>query len=81
MIATILRPWYNLGLGQWYPLTLPPTSCLLERLPATRDAATRLGLVTIQEMPAAMVWSIEHLPEPTRVIEVPEIRRLGWGNR
>ncbi|MEP7151992.1 MAG: hypothetical protein ABI856_09800 [Nitrospira sp.] len=63
------------------PLALVPTYCLLERLPATREAATRLGLVTIQEMLAALVWSIEHLPERTRVIEVPEFRRLGCGNR
>jgi hypothetical protein len=34
-------------------------------------------LVTIQEMLAALVWSIEHPPTTTRVIEVPEIRRLG----
>lgn len=81
LIATILRPWYILGPGHWWPLALLPTYCLLERLPATRDAATRLGLVKIQEMLAAMVWSIEHLPERTRVIEVPEIRRLGRGNR
>jgi uncharacterized protein YbjT (DUF2867 family) len=81
LIATILRPWYILGPGHRWPLALLPMYGLLERLPATRDAATRLGLVTIQEMLAAMVWSIEHLPDRTRVIEVPEIRRLGRDNR
>lgn len=81
LIATILRPWYILGPGHWWPLALLPMYGLLERLPTMHDAATRLGLVTIQEMLAAMVWSIEHLPERTRVIEVPEIRRLGRGNR
>jgi uncharacterized protein YbjT (DUF2867 family) len=81
LIATILRPWYILGPGHWWPLALMPGYGLLKHLPATRDAATRLGLVTIQEMLAAMVWSIEHPPARTRVIEVPEIRRLGRGNR
>lgn len=81
LIATILRPWYILGPGHWWPLALMPVYGLLKHLPATRDAATRLGLVTIQEMIAAMVWSIEHPPARTRVIEVPEIRRLGRGNR
>ncbi len=81
LIATILRPWYILGPGHWWPMALLPVYSLLERLPATRDAATRLGLVTIREMLAAMVWSIEHVPARTRVVEVPEIRRLGRGNR
>ena len=79
LIATILRPWYILGPGHWWPLALLPMYGLLERLPATRDAAIRLGLVTMDEMLTAMVWSIEHPPARTRVIDVPEIRRLGRG--
>ncbi len=77
VIATILRPWYILGPGHWWPLVLQPVYRLLERIPVTREAATRLGLVTISDMLATTVWSIEHPPESTRVIEVPEIRRLG----
>ena len=81
LIATILRPWYILGPGHWWPLALLPIYRLLERLPSTHEAATRLGLVTIREMLEAMVWSIEHPPTNTRVIEVPEIRRLGRSER
>lgn len=77
LVATILRPWYILGPGHWWPLLLQPVYRLLERIPGKREATTRLGLVTIKEMLAAMVWSIEHPPERRRVIEVPEIRRLG----
>lgn len=77
MSATILRPWYILGPGHWWPLALLPVYRLLKRIPGTKEAATRLGLVTIQEMLGALVWSIEHPPERRRVIEVPEIRRLG----
>lgn len=77
LVATILRPWYILGPGHWWPLALQPVYRVLERVPATREAAMRLGLVTIQEMLAALLWSIEQSPVKTRVIDVPEIRRLG----
>jgi uncharacterized protein YbjT (DUF2867 family) len=77
--ATILRPWYILGPGHWWPLVLQPGYRLMEMIPSTQDAARRLGLVTIHDMLTALVWSIEHPPESIRVIEVPEIRR--WGGR
>lgn len=77
LIATILRPWYILGPGHRWPLALLPVYRLLERFPGTREAAIRLGLVTIREMLAAMVWAIEHPPTSVRVIEVPEILLLG----
>ena len=79
LIATILRPWYILGPGHWWPLALQPIYRLLERFPGTREAATRLGLVTITEMLSALVWSIEHPPAAIRVIEVPQIHSLGRG--
>ena len=75
--ATILRPWYILGPGHWWPLALQPVYRLMEQIPSTQAAALRLGLVTLHDMLAALVWAIEHPPETVRVIEVPEIRRLG----
>jgi uncharacterized protein YbjT (DUF2867 family) len=75
--ATILRPWYILGPGHWWPLALQPVYRLMEQFPATHDAAVRLGLVTLREMLAGLVWAVEHPPASRRVIEVPEIRRLG----
>ena len=75
--VTMVRPWYILGPGHWWPLVLQPAYRLMEMIPSTHDASRRLGLVTIHDMLTALVWSIEHLPESIRVIEVPEIRRLG----
>ncbi|MEK6801757.1 MAG: NAD(P)H-binding protein [Nitrospirota bacterium] len=77
LVATILRPWYILGPGHWWPLALQPVYRLMEQFPGTRAAALRLGLVTIEEMLVTMLWAIEQLPSDSRVIEVPEIRRLG----
>jgi uncharacterized protein YbjT (DUF2867 family) len=72
--ATILRPWYVLGPGHRWPYLLVPVYWLLERLPPTREAALRLGLVTREEMVAALVRAVELPPDGVRVVEVPEIR-------
>lgn len=77
--ATILRPWYVLGPGHWWPLALQPLYRLMERLPATKTSTQRLGLVTIRQMLHALVWTVEHPSEKIRIIEVPEIRHLGRG--
>lgn len=71
---TVVRPWYVLGPGHRWPHALSPAYWLLERLPATRDAAKRLGLVTIDQMVSALAGAVEN-PVASRVIEVPEIRR------
>jgi uncharacterized protein YbjT (DUF2867 family) len=74
--ATILRPWYVLGPGHYWPYALLPAYAILRRLPSTRATAERLGLVTRAEMVAALVRGVETPPaEGVRIVEVPEIRR------
>jgi len=76
--ATILRPWYVLGPGHLWPYLLIPAYALLRLLPATRDTAERLGLVTRTEMIAALLRAVEEPPaEGVRIVEVPQIRRAG----
>lgn len=77
-IESVLRgPWYILGPGHWWPIFLKPAYRVCERIPSNRPTATRPGLVTLQQMLVTLLWSVEHLPESARVIEVPEIRTLG----
>jgi len=74
--ATILRPWYVLGPGHRWPYLLIPIYAALRRLPSTRAAAERLGLVTRDAMVAALVMAIETAPaHGVRSVGVPEIRR------
>ncbi len=73
--ATILRPWYVLGPGHYWPYAVAPIYRLLERIPATRESARRLGLVRIEDMIAALFDAVEHPPERVRVVGVPEIAR------
>jgi uncharacterized protein YbjT (DUF2867 family) len=81
LAVTILRPWYVLGPGHRWPYALVPLYWLAERLPATAAGARRLGLISLAEMIAALVWAVEHPAEGVRVLEVPEMRRLAREER
>ena len=72
--ATIVRPWYVLGPGRRWPLLLAPIYWIFERVPATRDGARRLGLVTLSQMAGTLVHAVEHPASGVRIVEVPEIR-------
>jgi uncharacterized protein YbjT (DUF2867 family) len=74
MKRTILRPWYVLGPGHRWPYALMPVYWLMERLPATRERAARLGLVTIDQMIAALVFAVENPPAIERTLSVDHIR-------
>jgi len=78
LTATIIRPWYVLGPGHWWPKALVPLYKLLEAIPATRAGALRLGLVTIDQMVAAIVHAAENPPPPgqQRIVDVAAIRRV-----
>ena len=73
--ATILRPWYVLGPGHRWPYALLPAYWLLEALPATRESALRLGLVTREHMTRALVRAVENPVQGVRILQVPEIRQ------
>ena len=57
-------PSYDREVGYW----------VLEALPATRESARRLGLVTLPEMIGALAGAVEHPASGVRVFEVPQIR-------
>ena len=74
--ATFVRPWYVLGPGHRWAYVLLPFYWICERLPATRESARRLGLVTIAQMVDALVWAVENPAEGVRILDVPKIREL-----
>jgi uncharacterized protein YbjT (DUF2867 family) len=79
LTATLLRPWYVLGPGHWWPVLLQPVYAIAERLPGLRDGAQRMGLVTLEQMVNALVAAVEAPPPPgtQRIVEVPAIRAPG----
>ena len=75
--TTILRPWYVLGPGHWWPCALVPLYWIAERIPSQRDTARRLGLVTHAQMVSALVRAAVTPGDGVRLVEVPEIRGGG----
>jgi uncharacterized protein YbjT (DUF2867 family) len=71
--ATILRPWYVLGEGHRWACALIPFYAAARLVPATRDGARRLGLVTHAQMLRALVAAVESPVTGVRIVEVPEI--------
>jgi uncharacterized protein YbjT (DUF2867 family) len=82
LTASIVRPWYVIGPGRWWPKLIAPLYTLAECIPLTRATAERLGLVTIEQFVAAMVREIENPPRrgQRRIIDVPAIRRARLPN-
>jgi len=77
MNATILRPWYVLGPGHRWPYLVLPVYLLMELIPSTRAGATRLGLVTLDQLVRALLFAVASPSHGVRVVEVPEIRVPG----
>jgi nucleoside-diphosphate-sugar epimerase len=77
LTATIVRPWYVLGPGRWWPKAIMPLYKIAEMIPATRATAERLGLVTIEQMVNALVYALENPPASgqRRIVDVSGIRR------
>jgi nucleoside-diphosphate-sugar epimerase len=77
LTATIVRPWYVIGPGRWWPKAIAPVYKIAEMIPATRATAERLGLVTIEQMINAIVYALENPPPAgqQRIVDVPGIRR------
>jgi nucleoside-diphosphate-sugar epimerase len=72
--ATFVRPWYVLGPGRWWPYALVPLYALARLVPATREDAHRLALVTLHQMTQALAWAVENPPECIQTIEPPQMR-------
>jgi uncharacterized protein YbjT (DUF2867 family) len=79
--ATVLRPWYVLGPGHRWPYALVPFYWVMERLPSKRETALRLGLVTREQMIAALVRAVEEPSTDFRVVTVPEIKAMNAGRQ
>lgn len=72
---TFIRPWYVVGPGHWWPVLLWPLFKILERLPATRQKARALALVTIRQMLDTLLEAIEAPGQTAEIVDVPAIRQ------
>jgi uncharacterized protein YbjT (DUF2867 family) len=72
--ATFVRPWYVLGPGHYWPYLLVPFYKTFELIPATRDGAMRLGLVTRSQMVNVLAAAVASKANGIRIVETAEIR-------
>jgi uncharacterized protein YbjT (DUF2867 family) len=82
LTATIVRPWYVLGPSHYWPCVLLPIYKVLEAIPATRESAIRLGLVTRSQMVNTLASAVASAavasPAPgIRILTTADIRSLG----
>lgn len=75
--ATFVRPWYVLGPGRRWPVVLMPMYAVARLIPATRQGAERLSLVTLEQMVRSLTWAVENPAEGIRIMEPRDIRRGG----
>jgi len=73
--CTFIRPWYVLGPGHWWPIVLLPLYGIAELIPAFRNKAHEMALVTIGQMITILAKVIEANPTPLRIIEIKNIRQ------
>ena len=71
---TVIRPWYVLGPGHRWPYAIIPLYWIWGIIPSTRDAARRLGLVSLHNMLATLTWAVNTAGDESRVLDVPDIR-------
>jgi uncharacterized protein YbjT (DUF2867 family) len=77
LTATIVRPWYVLGPGHYWPYVLLPIYKALEAIPSTRESAIRLGLVTRSQMVNTLASAVASPTSGIRILATADIRSLG----
>ncbi len=73
--CTILRPWYVLGPGHWWPWLLKPLYKLAKWIPAYKEAASKLDTVTLQQMIAVLKKAVTEKNSGIKYYEVADIKK------
>lgn len=73
--CTFIRPWYVIGPAHWWPLLLLPVYAVAEIVPAWRQKARSVALVTIRQMITTLIQAVEATPLPHNIIEIKQIRQ------
>lgn len=78
--ATILRPWYVIGPGHYWPLLLLPLYGIAELIPSWRRKTRAMAFVTIRQMVTALANAVSSTPDGIRILEIQDIRKAGRKN-
>jgi len=69
----VLRPWYVLGPGHWWPLLLKPVYWIGKVVPIVREKTKHFELVTISQMTNALIDAIRQHPSGIKYYEIVDI--------
>lgn len=75
LVSTVIRPWYVLGPGHWWPVLLLPFYAVARFVPSWKQKAEDMQLITIRQMITTILKAIESPPRSLRVFEVKHIKR------
>ncbi|MBX7047473.1 MAG: NAD(P)H-binding protein [Ignavibacteria bacterium] len=74
--SSVIRPWYIIGPGHYWPIILKPVYKILEWIPAARAQAINLGLVKLEEMLGTILFVVKNPPgEGMKIYKTEDIRR------
>lgn len=77
MNVSLIRPWYVLGPGHKWPYVLLPFYKLFEKIPFTKDAVKRLGLVKLNQLLSCIVYAVNNPPGGVRIYNTEDIKNFG----
>ena len=72
--CSFIRPWYVMGPGHYWPVLLLPLYGVAELVPAWRQRARTMALVTINQVLRTLFTTVEADPVQLRIIEIKQIR-------
>ena len=75
LVCTIIRPWYVVGPGHLWPVTLLPFYGVAKFFPSMKKKAEEMSLITIGQMLGTIMKAIESPPQTLRIFEIKHIKR------
>ena len=75
LVCTVIRPWYVLGPGHWWPVLLLPLYGIARIVPSWKQKAEQRSLVTLSQMMDTLLKAIASPPQKLRVFEIKHIKR------
>ena len=74
--VSLIRPWYVLGPGHYWPYILLPVYRLFELFPFSQQTALRLHPVKLYQLINCMIYAVQNAPESVAVYERKEINAV-----
>ena len=75
LVCTIIRPWYVIGPGHLWPLTLLPFYAVGKFIPSMQKKVEQTAFISIRQMLHTLMKAIDSPPQKLRVFEIKHIKK------